>query len=105
VALAAVPCLGILLGFGVSVDVARLHLARGANVLDALRRGVRATLTRLAPIYAISLALGVAASVGHGWAGRTNDASTLIAGGVLLFVRPISRAAFMLVASRHELRR
>jgi hypothetical protein len=105
VTLAATPVLAILLGFGVTVDVARLHLASGARALDALARGLRATLTRLAPIYAVSLALGVAASVGHAWMGRTNDASTLIAGGALLFVRPIARAAFMLVASRHELRR
>jgi hypothetical protein len=103
VALASAPALAVLLGFGVAVDVGRIHLSRGELLLTAVSRGLRATLTRLFPFYVSMLALGVAASITHACMGRNDDASSLAAGGVILLLRPLSRAVFMLVAARHDL--
>jgi hypothetical protein len=105
VAIASTPALVALLPFGLAVDVGRLRLARGGALLESVACGFRATRSRLFALYVMTLAAGLAASVAHAWLGRNDDAPSLIAGGVVLLVRPVTRAAFMLVAARHELTR
>jgi hypothetical protein len=104
-ALALTPALGALLAFGVSVDVGRIRLARGGALLDSVGRGFRASWSTLLPLYTVTLSVGLVASVAHAWLGRNDDAPSLVAGGVVLFARPVSRVLFMLVAARHELTR
>ena len=101
-ALSALPSVAVLLGAGVAIDAGRVHLAWGGSLLTATAQGVRAAGSRLYPFYVLTLALGIAASVAHASFGRTNDASSLIAGGVVLLVRPLSRAALMLAVARRE---
>lgn len=96
------PAAFVALAFGVTLDVGRLRIARGHTLREALVGGLRAVFSSVLPLYGLTVALGFVAGCAHAALGRNDDASSLVAGGVVLLVRPLSRALFMWVAARHR---